>query len=168
MSEYPSAGSTRENRSGSTSTPNFGSSRATSTSLPWASLTCHLTSRSGASSKVRVTDPASGVSVWRTVIRIEAGPRDSVTIRAVLDGYRQEEIHVKVRSREKTVMLELSPLPNTLSAMTHSYFSGRGSLTFLTKEALTFRVQKCEQSSCVLRRKFRYRISHLHHTRLGL
>ena len=74
--------------------------------------------------------------------RVEAGKRDSVTIRALLDGYRQQEVHVRVRSRQKKVVIELSPLPNSLLAVTHTYFAGRASLAFLTKEALTFRVQK--------------------------
>ena len=39
-------------------------------------------------------------------------------------------------------MIDLSPLPNSLIAFTHTYFAGRGSLSFLTKEALTFRLQK--------------------------
>ena len=44
--------------------------------------------------------------------RIEAGPRDSLTIRALLDGYRQREVHVRVRSRETKVHIDLEPLPN--------------------------------------------------------
>jgi hypothetical protein len=39
-------------------------------------------------------------------------------------------------------MIDLAPLPNSLLAFTHSAFAGRGSLSFLTKEALTFRLQK--------------------------
>ncbi len=82
--------------------------------------------------------------------RIEAGPRDSITIRALLDGYRQEEVHVKVRSRETQLTLELSPLPNLLETMTHTYFSGRGSLKFLTEEALTFRLQKASDGFSIV------------------
>jgi hypothetical protein len=74
--------------------------------------------------------------------RVEAGKRDSVTIRALLDGYGQEEVHVRVRSRKEKIVIELSPLPNSLLAVTHTYFAGRASLAFLTKEALTFRLQK--------------------------
>jgi hypothetical protein len=73
--------------------------------------------------------------------RIEAGPRDSLMIRALLDGYRQREVHVRVRSREEKIHIELEPLANQLVAMTHSTFAGRTTLSFLTKEALTFRVQ---------------------------
>ncbi len=76
--------------------------------------------------------------------RIEADPRDSVTIRASLPGFRQQEVHVKVRSRETVVMIDLEPLPNSLVAVAHVYLAGRASLDFLTKEALTFRVQKAD------------------------
>ncbi|MGH0028649.1 MAG: hypothetical protein ACQGVC_02575 [Myxococcota bacterium] len=74
--------------------------------------------------------------------RIEATSRDSLTVRALLDGYRQREVKIPVRSREKTLMIDLAPLPNTLLAFSHTWFAGRGSLTFRTKEALTFRLQK--------------------------
>jgi hypothetical protein len=74
--------------------------------------------------------------------RVEAGPRDSLTIRALLDGYRQTEVSVRVRSRQEKVMIDLEPLANTLVATTHLYFADRATLTFLTKESLTFRVQK--------------------------
>ena len=60
--------------------------------------------------------------------RIEAGPRDSLTIRALLDGYRQREVHVRVRSRDEKVHIELEPLANALVAMTHSNFAGRTTL----------------------------------------
>lgn len=74
--------------------------------------------------------------------RIDAGPRDSVTIRAFLEGYRQKEVSIRVISSQESVLLELDPLPNTLVAASHVYLAGRSSMTFLTKEALTVRVQK--------------------------
>lgn len=74
--------------------------------------------------------------------RIDAGPRDSVTIRAFLEGYRQKEASIRVISSQESVLLELDPLPNTLVAASHVYLAGRSSMTFLTKEALTVRVQK--------------------------
>lgn len=76
--------------------------------------------------------------------RIEATERDTLTVRALLDGHRQKEIHIPVRSRTEHVMIYLAPLPNSLLAFTHSAFAGRGALTFLTKEALTFRLQKSD------------------------
>ena len=74
--------------------------------------------------------------------RIEASSRDSLTVRAFLDGYRQKELSIRVRSRTEDLLIELEPLANTLVAVTHLYFAGRSSLSFLTVEALTFRVQK--------------------------
>jgi hypothetical protein len=82
--------------------------------------------------------------------RIEAGPRDSLMIRALLDGHRQREVHVRVRSRETKVHIDLEPLPNSLVAMTHSTFAGRTTLNFLTKEALTFRLQEASNGFTVV------------------
>jgi hypothetical protein len=82
--------------------------------------------------------------------RIEAGPRDSVTIRALLDGYRQSEVHVRVRSREEKVHIDLEPLANSLIAMTHNTFGGRTTLNFVTKEALTFRLQQATNGFTVV------------------
>jgi hypothetical protein len=82
--------------------------------------------------------------------RIEAGPRDSVTIRAFMDGYRQKEVNVKVRSGEEKIVIGLEPLANSLVAVTHLYLADRASLSFLTKEALTFRVQEREQGYAVV------------------
>jgi hypothetical protein len=47
-----------------------------------------------------------------------------------------------VRSSEEELLIELEPLANSLVSVTHLYFAGRSSLSFLTEEALTFRVQK--------------------------
>jgi hypothetical protein len=74
--------------------------------------------------------------------RSQAGPRDSITIRALLDGYQQSQVRVPVRSRTKKVVVELEPLANSLLAVTHRHLVGRGTLAFLTKEALTFRIQE--------------------------
>jgi hypothetical protein len=74
--------------------------------------------------------------------RNEAGPYDSLRIRAQLAGYRQQEVTVGVRSRQKEVLIELEPLANSLIAVTHLYFAGRSMLGFLTKEAPTFRMQR--------------------------
>ena len=82
--------------------------------------------------------------------RIEASSHDSVTIRAFMDGYRQTEVKVKVRSGEEKIVIDLEPLANSLVAVTHLYFADRASLSFLTKEALTFRVQKREQGYAVV------------------
>jgi len=77
--------------------------------------------------------------------RVEAGPRDAVTIRAFLPGFRQRQTSVRVASSQDRVLLELDPLPNTLRAVAHTYFGGRTSLTLLTDELPTVRVQEREE-----------------------
>jgi hypothetical protein len=74
--------------------------------------------------------------------RIEATARDTLTVRALLDGHRQREIQIPIRGKTDRIMIDLTPLPNSLLAFTHSAFAGRGTLSFLTKEALTFRLQQ--------------------------
>lgn len=73
--------------------------------------------------------------------RSEAGPRDSVTIRAFLPGYRSKEIRIPIVSEDDRVTLDLDPLPNRLEAAAQSYFGGRSSLTLLTKQAPVVRFQ---------------------------
>ena len=41
--------------------------------------------------------------------RIEAGPRDSVKVRAYREGYRQEEVSFRVSSRRVKVLIDLEP-----------------------------------------------------------
>jgi len=82
--------------------------------------------------------------------RIEAGPRDTVTIRALVDGYREREVSLRVRSRDAKVMIDLTPLPNSLVAVSSVALAGRGSLTFLTTEALAFRLQKSDEGLAVV------------------
>lgn len=76
--------------------------------------------------------------------RVQAGPRDAVNIRAFAEGYRQREVSVRVASTESKVHIDLEPLPNHLEAVAHTYFAGRGSLSFLTRESLQVRVQEME------------------------
>jgi hypothetical protein len=82
--------------------------------------------------------------------RAEAGPRDAVTIRAFAEGYRQKEVSVRVGSKQDQVLIELDPLPNTLVAVSHTYFAGRASLAFLTKEPLAVRIQNRGPSFSVI------------------
>lgn len=72
----------------------------------------------------------------------EAGPYDTLRVRAFHNGYRQKEVSVKVRGREDEILIELDPLRNSLVGATHLYFADRASISFLTKEHATFRVQK--------------------------
>lgn len=72
--------------------------------------------------------------------RIKAGPRDALIVRAFHEGYRQQSVTVPMKSRETQLVIDLEPLPNTLSAVAHRYFAGRSTLVFLTDESPTFRV----------------------------
>ncbi len=74
--------------------------------------------------------------------RIEAGPRDSVTIRAFLPGYRFKDVTLRVDDRTSKVVLDLDPLPNHLRAVAHTYFAGRSTLAFLTTQPAVVRVQR--------------------------
>lgn len=76
--------------------------------------------------------------------RIDANPKDVVIVRAFSEGYRIKEATVKVKSRTDKVELTLDVLPNALESVAHTYFAGRGSLTFYTTEALTLRLQDRE------------------------
>jgi hypothetical protein len=82
--------------------------------------------------------------------RAEAGPRDAVTIRAFAEGYRQKEVSIRVASSQDKVLIELDPLPNSLVAVSHTYFAGRASLAFLTKEPLAVRIQNRGPSFSVI------------------
>lgn len=73
--------------------------------------------------------------------RIEAGPRDALVVRAVLDGYRHHEAKVGVRSRETRISIELAPVPNSLVAFSHVDVAGRARLEFLTSEPIVLRMQ---------------------------
>lgn len=76
--------------------------------------------------------------------RIDANPKDVVIVRVFAEGYRIQETTVKVKSRTDKVEITLDVLPNALESVAHTYFAGRGSLTFYTKEALTLRLQDRE------------------------
>jgi len=51
-------------------------------------------------------------------------------------------VNVRVASSLDHLLIELDPLPNTLVAASHVYLGGRASISFLTKESLTVRVQE--------------------------
>lgn len=73
--------------------------------------------------------------------RSDSGPRDAVVIRASLAGHRSKEVHLGIESEQTRVSIELDPLPNRLEAASQSYFGGRSSLTFLTRQTPVVRVQ---------------------------
>lgn len=74
--------------------------------------------------------------------RSDSGPRDAVTIRAFLPGYRTKEVHVGIDSEESRFEIDLEPVPNRLEAASQSYFGGRASLTLLTRQPPVVRVQE--------------------------
>jgi hypothetical protein len=78
--------------------------------------------------------------------RAAATKRDTVTIRASAEGWRAKEVTLRVHGSEKKLLLELEPLANVLEAVAHTYFGGRGSLSFRTKEAPQVRLQKGSRS----------------------
>jgi len=82
--------------------------------------------------------------------RIDAGSRDILKVRAFAEGYEQKSTSIKVTGSEELVQIDLDPLPNTLVAMGHRYFAGRASLSFLTEEALTFRLQEANNGLTVI------------------
>lgn len=82
--------------------------------------------------------------------RVDAGERDSVTIRAFAEGYRQKTQTVKVASSVDEVIIDLEPLPNTLDGLSHRYFAGRSTVGFLTGESLSFRVQEASDGFSVI------------------
>jgi len=82
--------------------------------------------------------------------RIDAGPRDILKVRAFAEGFQQKSTTIKVNGDDDSIQIDLEPLPNTLIAMGHRYFAGRTSLSFLTKEALTFRLQEARNGLTVI------------------
>jgi len=73
--------------------------------------------------------------------RIEAGPRDTLVVRAVLDGYRHHEAKVQIRSRETRIEIQLAHVPNSLVAFSHVDVADRATLEFLTAQPSVFRMQ---------------------------
>ncbi len=81
--------------------------------------------------------------------RVDTGSRDSIEIRAMLDGYRQQVVQLAARSREARLIIELAPLPNRLEVLTHVHLARRGSLRFLTREAARFRIRETSDGFAV-------------------
>ena len=82
--------------------------------------------------------------------RAEASKQDSLTIRAFADGYRLRTVTLSSNTTQERVVIDLDPLPNTLELLSHRYFAGRTSLTFPTKEPLTFRLQEAADGMSVI------------------
>ncbi len=82
--------------------------------------------------------------------RIEAGKRDSVTIRAFLEGHKLQTMTIPVRGKQEHIVIDMEPLPNLLVGASHTYFAGRAGLALLTKEQPTVRVQDGKSSFTVI------------------
>ena len=82
--------------------------------------------------------------------RVESGPRDAITIRAFAEGYEQSSVTIDVDDRLKDLVIDLEPLPNMLEAVDYRYFAGRSTIAFMTREALTFRVQDSDTGYSVI------------------
>jgi hypothetical protein len=82
--------------------------------------------------------------------RVNAGPRDAMTIRAFREGFRQQQVSIKISSKVDRITLDLEPLPNRLDGLSHRYFAGRSTIGFLTKESLMFRLQEREDGVAVV------------------
>ena len=82
--------------------------------------------------------------------RVESGPRDAITIRAFAEGYEQSSVTIDVDGRLEDLVIDLDPLPNMLEAVDYRYFAGRSTITFMTREALTFRVQDSDTGYSII------------------
>ena len=81
--------------------------------------------------------------------RMHSLDRDSLRIRVLAPGYKQECRTIDVHTREREIIFDLDPLPNQLEAVSHRYFAGRGSLAFMTEELLEPRLQKADDGFAV-------------------
>jgi len=82
--------------------------------------------------------------------RVQTGNRDSLEIRAFAEGYRLRTVTLRADTAQSRIVIDLDPLPNTLESLSHRYFAGRTSLTFLTKEELAVRVQEAANGISVI------------------
>lgn len=82
--------------------------------------------------------------------RLAAGPRDSFKIRAFAEGYQQRSVSFRMSDRFDEVHIDLEPLPNLLDRIAHRYFAGRSSISFLTREFLSFRLQEADDGFSVI------------------
>lgn len=76
--------------------------------------------------------------------RVEAGPRDSITIRAFLEGHKVQDVVMKADAVDEKVVIDLAPLPNRLEGVSHTYLAGRSVLSLLTKQTPSVRLQERE------------------------
>jgi hypothetical protein len=82
--------------------------------------------------------------------RLKADSRDTLSVRAFAEGYRQQRRDIKLGHSDGRLEIDLDPLPNTLEGVVHRYFNGRASLGFRTEEALAFRLQEADDGFAVI------------------
>ncbi len=74
--------------------------------------------------------------------RVDLPPRDTITVRAFLEGFHTQEVAFNLNDRVDDIVFELIPLSNTLYSVSHTLLGTRGGLSFLTKEKPTVRIQE--------------------------
>lgn len=72
--------------------------------------------------------------------RIKTTPKDALTIRVASPGYKGREITFDVEDIPKKILLELAPLPNSLTFLGHTHLARRTTLTLRTTKEPQFRV----------------------------
>ncbi|MFP6638923.1 MAG: hypothetical protein VCC04_01665, partial [Myxococcota bacterium] len=82
--------------------------------------------------------------------RLEAGRRDSLTVRVFADGYQPTRVTFDINGKVEDLAIDLEPLPNSLEAVDYRYFAGRATISFMTREALSFRIQDSETGYAVI------------------
>ena len=108
------------------------------TTPPGATLDLFYVRASFQKRYVQTTAPATILLPSRS----DAGPRDAVTIRAFLPGYRSKEVQLGIDSEQSRFSIDLDPVSNLLEGASQSYFAGRSSLTFLTRQPAVVRFQE--------------------------
>lgn len=78
----------------------------------------------------------------RTPRRIHATDKDVVVVRAMVPGYLVAEKKFRVYDLPKKVLVQLSPLPNSLVFAGHTHLGGRSTLTLRTKEEPEVRLSR--------------------------
>jgi hypothetical protein len=73
--------------------------------------------------------------------RIETTRRDVVSIRASAPGHRTQTVSVSARTRDARLRIELEPVANRVTSVSHRALAGAGWISFATRERSTLRLQ---------------------------
>lgn len=74
--------------------------------------------------------------------RIDLPPRDTISVRAFVEGFHTQELTFNMHDDIDDLTFEMVPLSNTLKSVSHTLLGPRGGLTFFTKEKPTVRIQE--------------------------